>query len=331
MPMTERNLILIHRGPEYERDFDAISHKVFALDNDITIYSLDSNYAAELPDSVWKKPTLVVALTSQFNLKIKRGTTLTNHVIDKIAQAAIVSRADINTPPTSLFKFGMKLDPILFGEFVIIKPRDVEFTSTGKGVQLFRRRRLETVRPEDFPADHPIFKARTGYLVQRFIDTGRFPTYNRVLTFLGQPIYSANGALTDPRPDLTSSDAVLEAANIAIQNGAKQRQWGVEDDVLDMARKVGAAFSNVPLLAIDIIREQASGKIYFLECNPGGNTWHFSSLQPGGIKIRMLLGESEKYEKKRSLELGRQRMIDQTGAFDVIARALVETTHELAT
>ncbi|HUQ36875.1 MAG TPA: hypothetical protein VM144_10920 [Aestuariivirga sp.] len=329
--MTERNLILIHRGLEYERDFDEIADKVFALDGSITIYSLGSRYTVQLPDSAWKKPTLVVALTSRYNLKVKRGTVLTNHVIDKIAQGTIVSAAGINTPPVLPFTFGMKLDPILFGEFVIIKPRDFGLTSTGKGIQLFRRRRLETVRPEDFPADHPIFRARTGYLVQRFIDTGKFPTYSRVLTFLGQPIYSANGALTTPRPDLTCSDAVLEAASISIQGGARQRQWGVDEDVLDMARKVGAAFSNVPLLAIDIIREQASQKIYFLECNPGGNTWHFSSLQPGGIKIRMLLGESDKYGKKMALKLGRQRMIVQTGAFDVIAKVLVERTHELAT
>jgi hypothetical protein len=329
--MTERNLILIHRGPEYERDFDEIANKVFALDSNITIYSLGSGYTVQLPDSAWRKPTLVVALTSKYNLKVNRGTILTNYVIDKIAQATIVSKAGIDTPPMLPFKFGMKLDPILFGEFVIIKPRDFDLTSTGKGIQLFRRRRLETVRPGDFPADHPLLRARTGYLVQRFIDTGKFPSYNRVLTFLGQPIYSANGALTTPRPDLTCSDAVLEAANIAIQGGAKQRQWGVDDDVLDMARRVGAAFSDVPLLAIDIIREQASQRIYFLECNPGGNTWHFSSLQPGGIKIRMLLGESDKHGKKKALKLGRQRMIDQTGAFDVIARVLVERTHELAT
>jgi hypothetical protein len=328
--MTERNLIIIHRGLEYERDFDEIANKVFALDSSITTYSLGNGYTVQLPDSAWKKPTLVVALTPRYNLKVKRGTILMNHVIDKIAQGEIVGKAGINTPPVLPFRFGMKLDPILFGEFVIIKPRDVELTSSGKGIQLFRRRRLETARPEDFPADHPLFKARTGYLVQRFIDTGKYPTYNRVLTFLGQPIYSANGALTVPRPDLTCSDADLEAAVIAIQGGAKQRQWGVDNDVLDMARKVGAAFSNVPLLAIDIVREEASRKIYFLECNPGGNTWHFSSLQPGGIKIRMLLGESDKYGKKEALKLGRQRMIEQTGAFDVIARALVERTHELA-
>src|SRR5436190_24114964 len=135
--MTERNLILIHRGLEYERDFDEIANKVFALDGSITIYSLGNGYTVQLPDSAWKKPTLVVALTSQYNLKVKRGTILTNHLIDKIAQAAIAGKAGIDTPPVLPFRFGMKLDPILFGEFVIIKPRDIELTSTGKGIQLF--------------------------------------------------------------------------------------------------------------------------------------------------------------------------------------------------
>jgi hypothetical protein len=328
--MTERNLILIHRGPEYEQDFVEIARKVRSIDRSIATNVLSYKSPSQLPQSVWSRPTLVVALINQFMLRVKRGTIIKSHTIHKIDQARIASEAGIRVPPLMPFSFGMRLDPILFGELVIIKPGDHKLTSKGR-VQLFRRRRLEAMRPTDFPEDHPIFRDRRGYLVQRFIDTGPFPTYSRVLTFLGRPIYMANGALTIPRPDLSAPDSVLESANIAIQGGVPQRVWGVDDDVRDMACKVGAAFSDAPLLAIDIIREQSSGRIYFLECNPGGNTWHFSSLQPGGMKIRMLLGEAHKYRKGKALELGRRRMIEQTGAFDIAAQALVERTLACAT
>lgn len=328
--MTRRNLILIHRGPEYTADFREIAKKIEALDSSISTFVLDYKTQTRLPDSAWQWPTLVVSLFSEFALPILRGTVIRSHVIDKIAQAQIATKAGIRVPPVQRFQFGMWLDPIIFGDYVVLKPGDPALTSKGR-VELFRRSRLAAMKPQDFPADHPVFRDTHGYLVQRFIDTGPYPTYNRVLTFLGRPIYMANGALTDPRPDLDSPDSVLNSAKIAIQSGVPKRVWGVDDDVLDMAKQVGAAFAEAPLLAIDIIREQTTGKIYFLECNPGGNTWHFSSRQAGGLKIRMLLGEAHKYGRKRALALGRRRMIDQTGAFDIVAEALVERTRTSAT
>lgn len=328
--MTQRNLILIHRGPEYRADFSEIAHKVEALDPSISTYVLDHQTRTRLPDAAWQRPTLVVSLFSEFALRIERGTIIRSHVIDKVVQAETAIAAGLRVPAVQRFRFGMWLDPIIFGDHVVLKPGDPALTSKGR-VQLFRRSRLATMKPADFPSDHPIFRDKHGYLVQRFIDTGPYPTYNRVLTFLGRPIYMANGALTDPRPDLSSADPIIESARIAIQSGVPQRSWGVADDVRDMACKVGAAFSDAPLLAIDIIRELATKRLYFLECNPGGNTWHFSSRQAGGLKIRMLLGEAEKYGRRKALALGRRRMIDQTGAFDIVAQALVEKTRTSAT
>src|SRR5436190_22666659 len=86
LQMTRRNLILIHRGPEYEQDFEEISAKVFALDPDITIYSLATGSTDQLPELAWRRPTLTVALNSTFNLKVKRGPILKNHLISKLAQ-----------------------------------------------------------------------------------------------------------------------------------------------------------------------------------------------------------------------------------------------------
>jgi hypothetical protein len=326
--MTKRNLILIHRGPEYEKDFDEIAAKVNALDRDITVYHLPGNLKVELPVSAWQYPTLTVALMSKFRLTIRRGAILRNQFVDKIAQSQIVRRAGLSYPPLMRFVPGMKLDPIIFGEYVIIKP--MSLTSSGVGVQLFRRKSLESMRLGDFPKDHPIHKDNMGYIVQRFVDTGEYPKWNRVMTFLGRPIYAVNGALTASRPSLNSSDEVLQRATVAIQGLARQREWRVDDDVMEFALKVALAFHEIPLLAIDILRDESSRKLYFLECNPGGNTWHFSSTQPGGIKLRHQLGEIDNYGPEKALELGRQRMIDQFDAFNVIADVLVERTHQQA-
>jgi hypothetical protein len=226
----------------------------------------------------------------------------------------------------------MKLDPILFGEYVVIKPMSFGFTSRATGVQLFRRRTLEGMLSRDFPADHPIHADKQGYIVQRYVDTGPYPAYNRVLTYVGEPIYAAHGRLDTERPPLDAPDAVLSAGNIAIQGpGRRIRQWGVDEDVMAMARAVAAAFADVPLLAIDSLREEKTRRLYFLEGNPGGNTWHFSSMQPGHVKMRLLIGgDVEKTGEQAAMELGRRRMIDASGAFDAAARALVERTRTAA-
>src|SRR5829696_6775193 len=110
--MTRRNLILIHRGQEYEQDFKEISEKIFALDPNITIYSIATGSTDQLPEAAWKWPTLTVAFNSKFNLKIRRGTVLKNYQVDKLAQYRIFQQAGIPTPPTQAFRLGMKLDPI---------------------------------------------------------------------------------------------------------------------------------------------------------------------------------------------------------------------------
>jgi hypothetical protein len=49
--VTKRNLIIIHRGREYEQDFKEIAP--VALDKNITIYTLSTLSSAQPPPSMW--------------------------------------------------------------------------------------------------------------------------------------------------------------------------------------------------------------------------------------------------------------------------------------
>lgn len=313
--MTRRNLILIHRGPEYEADFDDISRRVFALDEDITIYSTAAGASVQLPKEAWARPTLTVALVQNFNLQIKRGAVLKNSPISKLAQAKIFHDAGIATPPVQSFKVGMQLDPIMFGQFVMIKPMSLELTSKGDGIQVFRRNRLEQMRPIDFPPDHLIHRDREGYLVQKFINSGRYPSTYRVVTFLGSVLYAMKIEALEPSPDLTEHDSVIEKGNFT-QKGRREYFVGMYPDQIALGKRIAAAFSNIPLLAIDLVCEEATQNLYALEVNAGGNTWHFSS---------------EMWAKRRVQfpELARH-MKEQFSAFDTAAHSLVEKAHQLA-
>lgn len=327
--MTKRNLILIHRGPEYERDFDDIARKVNALDRDITVYHVPGSLRSELPVSAWQYPTLTVALMSKFRLPIRRGPILKNHAIEKLDQQTLFRQHGIPTPPALPFRFGMKLDPILFGEFVILKPMDLKITSTGDSVQLFRRTRIEQLTIRDFPGDHLIHKDRKGYLVQKFVNTGDRISAYRVTTFFGAPILSVHMKSNVPRPALDSADAVLEKAPVA-SNAIKDKQrfLHADPDMVDLAGRVHATLPDVPLLGVDLLREASTGRLYVLECNAGGNTWHFSS--DSGVKLRGWFGGHPRVPLEKAALKGRKMYIEQYGAFDRVAEVLRDKTVALA-
>lgn len=326
--MTIRNLILIHRGHEYERDFEDIAAKIHARDGSINIYRLAASLRTELPADAWRFPTLTVSLAQTFRLPIRRGPVMRNQKIEKLAQHAVFVRHAIPAPPALPFQFGMLLDPILFGDLVILKPMDLEQTSKGDGVHLIRRRRLHQKKLTDFPADHPIQKAKTGYIVQRFVDTGEYPSFYRVQTFLGKAIYAWHSTLVEPRCSLTASDEEIERTIIATQGGGKSRRLMAEADVIAIAERVHAAFPHVPMLAVDVIREAQSGRLFVLECNPGGNTWHFSSEI--GEKLRLGFGNAEANGPVLANEIARRMFIEQFGAFDIVAERLVQATRTQA-
>jgi hypothetical protein len=314
--VTKRNLIIIHRGPEYERDFDEITSRVIALDRDIITYHLPAGLSVDLPESTWQRPTLTVALTPKFKLQVKRGRILKCRPIGKLQQQEILRSSSLPTPPAARFEFGMKLDPIMFGEFVLLKPLNPRLQSKGQGVHVMRRSRVEALAPRDVGRNHPILHDKHGYIVQKFISTGEKATTYRVATFLGSILFSAKYQSNNSSPSLSSPDTLIESGDFT-QKGDKTITFEYEEDILSLARKVAPAFEDFPLLGVDFVRDCKSSKLYVLEVNPGGNTWHFSSSM-----------WAERRRKNPELALS---MKDQLGAFDVAAKALVEKTRLLAT
>ena len=327
--MIKRNLIIIHRGPEYERDFDELAAKINALDRDITVYHLPATLKVELPIAAWQHPTLTVSLSSKFRLPIRRGPVLKNYQVEKLAQQEVFRKNGISTPPALAFRFGMRLDPIVFGEYVVLKPSDLRLTSTGRGIHLLRRCQAEGLTLDDFPADHLIRLNQRHYIVQKFIDTGEHVSDSRVATFFGQVLYANTATARNRMPALPETAPNLLANTISGLVQESDWTWQPEMDMLELAKKVHAAFPNVPLLGTDILREARTGKLYVLECNPGGNTWHFSSTF-GRSVWQVKMGRSFGASEKDAEAVGRKLLLDQFNAFNLVAEALAEKTQELA-
>jgi hypothetical protein len=120
----------------------------------------------------------------------------------------------------------------------------------------------------------------------------------------------------------------VEGSVIDIKLGEKTRSLVKDTDVERLAQRVHAVFPDIPILGCDVIREAATGDLYVLECNPGGNTWHISSKI--GEEPRLSFGNAKANGFQRANERGRRMLIEQYGAFDVVAKTLVEKTRSLA-
>ena len=267
-----------------------------------------------------------MALTPKYKLPIKRGRILQNQQIGKLAQQDILRQHGIPTPPALPFTFGMMLDPLVFGDLVVLKPMDLKLTSQGLAF-LFSRRRLSSLAQEDFPRDHPVGRNPNSFMVQKYIHTGAKPYAIRVATFLAKTIYCyTSGAAEELVHPGAEGDLPEADASISPVISERQRQLVFDEDAIQLAEATHRAFGSVPLLGIDLLRDHSTGQLYVIEANPGGNTWHFTS-KIGEPTRRSLAPKGRGGDA--SLQ-GRLALLEQFGAFDIAARVLVDKTRELS-
>jgi hypothetical protein len=300
-------LILLHR-PHAANDFEEIVDRIEMRAPDILIVTASLHANAVLPPAVWARPTLTVALGS-FKLEINRGLVYRCRSVRKNEQFRNYRAAGMDTPLTARFRLGMQLDPGLWGDLVILKP--MRINSHGEGIHLVRTGRASALTLDDFPSDHPM--RRDDYIVQQFIDTGEYPCAYRVVSFFGEAICCRRNFITTKPPPLDADDETLMRGSFAVAVLAEGGGTELIKDreILDFARRMHATQPGIPLQGLDILRDPRSGKLYALESNCGGNTWAFSSRI--GEKARSILG-------------GSGPMIDQFGAWDVVAGALIKRT-----
>lgn len=297
-------------------DFVDIAQRISKIAPDIDVRVLHPNFLTSLPGATWKNPTLLVSLARGTDITLPRGAILMSHQLSKLQQAEMFRLGGILTPMTASYEFGMQLDPQVWGEFVLMKPKLLRMTSHGAGIQVIRASRLSGMTAGDFPRSHLV--GETPMLVQQFVDTGPFPQKYRALTLCGDVLYIAQDTNVGPRPELSASDNEIEAGKFHNDgSGEVKIEFGSYPEIHEFARKMAAAFPTVPLLGCDIVKDAHSGQLYALEVNAGGNVWHFSS--------RMLAKRRAKFpadEKARH---------SQYGAFDVAAKALIRATRRMAT
>ena len=307
-----RTLILVnHPGRQERADFEEIKAKIEAAEPEIEVQIVQASRSAEeLHEQIWKLPCLIVSFATPLGFRPKRGRIYCCRPIPKFEQLIKLSHAGIPVPLSARFRFGKPLNRDFWGPLVVLKPTTPGFMSQG-AVYLMRTERACELAEVVFPPGHP--SRQSPVLVQQFVDTGEWPSYYRVLTLFGEPLYCRKGFTAKPRPPLNASDEVLLEARIATNAQFGERHPASDPDVLDLARRTYAAMPAIPLQGIDIIRARTGGRLFVLEINPGGNTWHFSSQHTQ--HFQQFQGATSRTER-----------IAQFGAWDVAARALITKT-----
>lgn len=312
--ISKKGLILVFRG-ESSDDFKEIAKRAYKLDPDVRILGFSEVINLEkIPPGFFDIPHLVIYLCNpppdDF---VHESPMLAVKNLDKIEEYEHFKKHNLPCLPIEEFRWGMELDPEIYSEWVVLKPQNVQ--STGKDVNMVPTKLVPTLKLSDFPEDHLI--NQDSYYVQRLLKTGQHPKINRATVFLGEILYSLKGQLNSSYPNEDSSLNLLLSKSIATnQHHDRTFELVKDDEVNQLALKIASTFRKNPLLAIDILRDETTGKLYVLEVNLGGNTWHFSSA---------LAKKTPGYNSSV-----RKAMILQYNAWDRAAEALVKKAYELA-
>ncbi len=304
------NLVLVANHNLKPEDFEKIGRAAEQLDPHLKSFVLKPT--GNGPDTyveIAQRPTLIFSPKEIPANMFPRGKIYCGKYIRKDQQLATLRQHGVSVPRSMEVKRGTKFTSADWGDIVVVKPMPGSFS---RGVQ--------AMRPEDVTYDGLVQASNDMpttpevFLLQEFIDTGEFRSQHRVLTLFGEVLYGEQIASEGPLPTPTVVSAeTLRDFIITPVTVKRTRKFVYDEDVLSLARRVYRLFPQIPLQGVDIIRDINSGKLYVLEFNPGGNTWHFSSK----------FGQHQRVEGKKRHE--------QFDAFKIAARVLAIKTRDEAT
>lgn len=254
-----------------------------------------------------RRPSLVFSPTFLFRYAPRGGAVFSGQFLGKHEQLRRLTSIGIRTPKTEILSSANLYDPEEWGEFVVIKPDNL---NRGKGVKLVRTTEISS------RYDEIVALANDRFLVQPFIDHSEagYPTHYRVLTMFGRALYCVSrrwGKMhpplaplaeiaANPRGVIASNSGLTGAPILSICN---------DFEIISIAEHAHEAFPECGVLGVDIIRERKSGLLYVLEVNSHGAVWHLSSplakkLDPKHVR--------ERYAQFNALDRAARLLIEKT-------------------
>jgi hypothetical protein len=266
------NLVLVYVPSAVDvDDYNKIRHHVnLHYKNINVVIHQDTLPDPDLVDELSKRLTFVFSPMQLKAFYVKRGRVYAGRPMLKSEQLLRLELAGVPVPEWTSLDRGKKFDPGYWGEFVVVKP---EVGSGARGVVVRRTEWLNEVTKDLVPFS----RTSQNYIVQKLVRSVEFSKI-RVQTLFDEVLYACQYRFRNEIKFDTEQDvANFEQQFDSFEN---QREYCYREDIFDLARKCFKAFDGAPLLGLDVMIDE-SGVAFFLEANPGGNTWHYSSKHSG--------------------------------------------------
>ena len=272
------NVLLVNHYPEHQHEILAQVIDELKTLNGGHRYRLVHDLKPRARHFLWTLglPTRVVSFYQLRAFQPDWAVVWTQRALTKSVEYEILDRAGIPVPRwAKLTSLDSKPDLSAFSDYVVVKP------DWGCCGALIRVRSKNAVRWEKLPtlerAPHRISEA---LIVQDYVHTGSWPVSYRVGTVFGEPIYAwriTGDKSRSPFEERKRNARFFNGRSIVSNTKRSLFDTQVPEDVIDFAGKVHTAFPSIPLLGTDIIRDADTGKLYALDMNTNGNTFHLTS------------------------------------------------------
>jgi len=260
------------------------------------------------------RPTLTVAFGDLRRSRFLSGRILHCANLLKHTELEQLRAAGIPVPDWVLIEPGVRLDPAVWGPYVVVKP---SVGRRGIDIRIRRTGRVRYEAPESFAPGH--LTGKGPLIAQRFVYTGPWAVSYRVCTFFGRALYCWRAEQSHQKRRLESRwqfAGTADGGGIQIIAPSKTSTYTLVDDeeVIALAERAHRlAFPDYPYLGVDLLRDVESAQVSVVEANTGGNVWHLSSTTGIGI------------QRAHGIDL-----YAQFGALDRAADQLIEATRRQA-
>lgn len=303
-----RNLLIVQSVPEQDpADWIAIKQTIEGKAPDIEV-RIATNGQRNSVTARWqtRRPSLVFSPVRLIDFVPRGGSVYCGHILGKDEQLRRLSSIGILTPRTVMLSSGCMFDPQEWGEYIIVKPNNL---NSGAGVRL--------IRTVDLPARYEELTASTDdqLLVEPYIDHAEdgYPTEYRVMSMFGHTLYCSRNQWGNKRPPLAeiAADPLGIIASNSGAMGGRVRSICNDPEIIALGERAHRAFPECPVIGVDIVREQRSGRLYVLEVNPHGVVWHLSSTLAKKMDPEVV---RQSYAQFNALELAADLLIEKTRA-----------------
>jgi hypothetical protein len=288
--MAEFRLILVN-NPDVNslEDFAELAQWIAAHDQRIEVIVCDDEPASSTLVCSSELPTVIFSPAPLRHFTPPRGALFQGQWLPKSAEYRRLESRGLPVPKWAQLTALDRPNLEGFGRYVVVKP---ELGARGADVYIARASHVQW-RPPKTRLATTLGGPFAPYVVQRFVYTGPWPRSYRITTLFGEVLWSVMIEASHVHPALTDPSGFCapdRGAGTTVVSSGKGCRFSLSalPDTLELAQRVHAAFPDIPLLGVDLLRDHATGELYIIEVNSAGLSWHFTS--DSGLKVQSDFG-----------------------------------------